>query len=140
MFHKVDDTSKGLITWVAHNTFVTAPGSHSVGTTDTDSSIQRGIDATPAGDTLNIEGGTYHENVTISKAITLDGEGTGPGSVTWGGANSNAVITILSTTPTDNISVKDIGFDANGETMRFFPTPTPTMARCRSITPPSSTS
>src|SRR5262249_2610146 len=98
------------------NVFVTNPATNDPvsNTASTDSSIQRGIDSVVAGGTVNIEGGTYHENVTISKAVTLDGEGTGPGSVTWGGANSNAVLTIFSPPATDNISVQDIGFDANG--------------------------
>ncbi len=45
MFHKVDDASKGLITWVKDNVYVTTPGSVTVGSSDTDSDIQRGVDA-----------------------------------------------------------------------------------------------
>ena len=121
MFHKVDDETKGLITWVANNDFVTAPGTHSTGTTDTDSTIQRGIDAAPAGFTVNVEHGTYAENLTINKDISVDGEG-GSGNtiapmVTLTAVNSG-LVTITSTTATDNISLQDIAFEGkNGSTV-----------------------
>ena len=72
VFHKVDDLSKGLVTWVAGNVYVTAPG---VGSTD--SSVQRGVDAANSGDTVNVEAGTFVEQVSIAKSITLDGAGQG---------------------------------------------------------------
>ncbi|MBA3483206.1 MAG: hypothetical protein H0T51_15465, partial [Pirellulales bacterium] len=70
VFHTVDagNTSAGLVTWVANNVFVTAPGLGS-----TDSSIQRGVDAVPLlpGWTVNVEAGVYVENVSINKNLTL---------------------------------------------------------------------
>jgi uncharacterized delta-60 repeat protein len=78
MHHRVDTDlplSNGLITWVADNIYVTAPGTHSTGSSDTDSSIQHGIDATPvaANRVVNVEEGSYSEDVTIDKSITLLG-------------------------------------------------------------------
>src|SRR5262249_50685628 len=85
MHHREDtdlSVTNGLITWVAGNVFVTAPGTHSPGSTDTDSSIQRGVDAASAGNTVNVEAGTFTENVTISKAITVLGSVDGLGTAT----------------------------------------------------------
>src|SRR5205814_814626 len=79
MHHRVDadlPLSNGLITWVAGNLYVTQPGTQSSGTSDTDSNIQRGIDAAPGGTTVNVEKGTYAENVSITKALTLNGAGS----------------------------------------------------------------
>jgi hypothetical protein len=116
MHHKVDtDTTlatTGLITWVANNVYVTTPG---IGSTD--SSIQRGVDATPAsGYTVNVEHGTYTENVTVNHDVTIDGEGNGPTpTVTLqsnvGGSN---LINVTSTTATDNVTIKDIAFQGVG--------------------------
>ncbi|MDT9091297.1 hypothetical protein, partial [Escherichia coli] len=74
MHHRVDTdlaVSNGLITWVANNLFVTAPGGGS-----TDSSIQRGHDAASSGDVVNVEGANYSEVLNISKSITIDGQGS----------------------------------------------------------------
>jgi nitrous oxidase accessory protein NosD len=72
MHHRVDTDlalTNGLVTWVVGNIFVTTPGGGS-----TDSSIQRGVDAASAGNTVNIEAGTYAEAVNVNKPnLTLDG-------------------------------------------------------------------
>src|SRR5262249_21226702 len=60
--HALDDPANGLVTWVPGNVYVTTPG---VGSTD--SSIQRGIDAAGVGFTVNIEAGTYAENVAANQ-------------------------------------------------------------------------
>ena len=75
MYHKVDSAASGLINWVANEVYVTAPGTHSTLSADSDSSIQRGIDAANAGDTVNVEAGTYAltGDIGINKAITLRG-------------------------------------------------------------------
>ena len=76
--HKVDDASLGFIRVEAGNVFVTNPAAlHAGGTASTDSSIQRGIDAAADGDIVNVEAGSYSENIVINKRITLDGAGKG---------------------------------------------------------------
>ncbi len=74
--HRLDTDlplTNGLVTWEAGNVYVTAPG---VGSTD--SSIQRGVDAASSGDTVNVEAGTYTEQVDITKAITLQAKAQRP--------------------------------------------------------------
>ncbi len=68
MHHRVDTdllVTNGLITWVAGNLYVTDAG--------TDHSINRGIDAATAGDIVNVEHGTYVEDVVVNKAVILRG-------------------------------------------------------------------
>ncbi len=115
IFHKVDNLARGLVTWVAGNVFVTAPGTATGTTTDTDSSIQRGIDAANAGDTVNVEAGSYSENLTISKAISIDGQGSGPTPlVTLTAPTSSPNVRITSTNAADDISIQDIAFNGGG--------------------------
>ncbi len=82
MYHRVDDASLGLITWVSDNVYVTAPGTQTPGSTDTDSSIQGGIEAASDGDTVNVEAGNFVENVLVDKSVTINGAGPdGSGTV-----------------------------------------------------------
>src|SRR5262249_52739299 len=73
--HRVDTDlplSTGLVTWVPSNLFVTTPG---VGSTD--STIQRGVDAASAGDTVTVEAGVYNESVAVNKPLTFLGAQSG---------------------------------------------------------------
>ena len=102
MHHRVDTDlalTNGLVTWVAGNLYVTTPGGGS-----TDSSIQRGIDAASATNTVNVENGTYNEDVVVTKTLTLLGDQrnvdprlgrAGPESVI-AGLGINAPVTIAS--------------------------------------------
>ena len=109
--HQVDtdlSLSTGRITWVPDNVFVTTPGLGS-----TDSSIQRGVDAADGGFTVNVEHGTYTETVTVNKAITIDGEGNGPAPLVTlqSPTNGTNLIDVTSTTPSDDVTIKDIAFE-----------------------------
>jgi nitrous oxidase accessory protein NosD len=115
MHHRVDTdllVGNGLITWVSGNVYVTDAG--------TDHSIQRGHDAASAGDTVNVEGGTYVESVTINKAITIDGDGSGPSPLaTITAALAGAtLINVAATNPSDDVFIRDLAFlGVNGATV-----------------------
>jgi pectin methylesterase-like acyl-CoA thioesterase len=51
------------------------------------SSIQAAIDAAPVGAAIKIKPGTYAEQVTISKDLTLSGSGADTTVIDGGGAN-----------------------------------------------------
>lgn len=110
VYHAVDDLTKGLVRWDAGDLFVTAPGGGS-----TDSSIQNAITAADSGDTVNVEAGTYSEQLTINKAIAIDGQGSGPTPVvTLSAPGGGPLVSITSTTATDDVSLQDIAFAGGG--------------------------
>lgn len=59
--HKIDNAALGLVTVDAANLYVTTSSG----------SIQRGVNASIAGQTVNVGPGTYAESVNLNKAITL---------------------------------------------------------------------
>ncbi len=61
--HALDNASYGLVTWVANNVYVTTNSG----------SIQRGIDAASGGDTVNVDAGSFAENLILAKQINLLG-------------------------------------------------------------------
>jgi hypothetical protein len=73
--HAVDDGSLGFVRVKAANVFVT-PNSFNPPATTTPS-IQRGINAAAAGDTVNVAAGAFAENLVINKAITVLGAQAG---------------------------------------------------------------
>jgi len=71
----VDVSGYGFVRLKAGNVYVTPNSFYTPGGTSTPS-IQRGIDAASTDDTVNVEAGTYTENVNVNKRITLDGQGS----------------------------------------------------------------
>ena len=65
--HKVDNISLGLVRVKASEIFVTTNSG----------SIQRGIDAASVGNTVNVDAGTFSENVAVNKYVSLIGAGSG---------------------------------------------------------------
>ncbi|MGA1440669.1 MAG: hypothetical protein ACO4CU_12675, partial [Ilumatobacteraceae bacterium] len=65
---KLDDTTLGLVRVKSANVYVSATGN-----------IGRGVTAADAGDTVNVQAGTYTENISIDKRIALVGAGSGEG-------------------------------------------------------------
>ena len=75
VFHALDQSGLGLVTWNPGNLYVTLNSG----------SIQRGVDAASAGDTVNVGPGTFHEDVNVNKTVTLLGQG--PAQTTVSGAD-----------------------------------------------------
>jgi hypothetical protein len=72
--HAIDlGAPTGLVTWVPNNVYVTL-NSFALPTTSTPE-IQRGVDAASAGWTVNVGPGTFLNDVTVTKALTLLGRG-----------------------------------------------------------------
>ncbi len=95
----VDSTGRGLVRINPQQIYVTiATETANLG------AIQRAVGLAVAGDTIHVQAGTYKENITVTKAITLLGANTGvAGSATRGAetviqtnGNQNAVVTISS--------------------------------------------
>ncbi|WP_425618157.1 NosD domain-containing protein [Anatilimnocola sp. NA78] len=77
MFHALDSSTSGVITWVADTRFVTTPG-----TGASDETIQRAVNAASPGDTVRVEAGTYNENVAVNKTgVQLLGAGAAMTSI-----------------------------------------------------------
>ncbi len=116
--HRMDadlPVTNGLVTWVTGNVYVTTPGLGS-----TDSSIQRGVDAASTGDTVNVEAGTYTEQVDITKPITLAGEGAAtviksPATLTSTFTVSGVPFFPVVTVEGVDATVRDLTIDGDGQ-------------------------
>ena len=68
-------------------------------------SISAAIGSASAGDTIIIQGGTYHENPVIDKSLTVEGANSATTIVIGKGGNPNAaVFTIM----TDNVTISNL--------------------------------
>jgi hypothetical protein len=113
VLHALDFTGLGLVTWSPGNVYVTQASG----------SIQRGVDAASAGNTVNVAAGAYAENVTVNSprnlsfngstlhSLTLNAGASGSrigGSVTAdtsSGFAFNAPVVLLSSTTLDTSAV-----------------------------------
>ncbi len=86
--------------------------------TSNNSTIQEGVDAASAGDTLRAQAGTYVEDITIDRSLTLIGEGTAKGlTLVKPGTDqafvpppTNSGVTVINVTA-DSVTVKDLKVD-----------------------------
>ncbi len=90
--HATDEAGKGLVRVRAGNVYVTPDSG----------SIQRGIDAASAGDTVNVDAGTFAEDLVIDK-MDLELAGAGIGSATIKSALTNPQTSFPLATPNINV-------------------------------------
>ena len=69
--HKIDDPALGFVLVKANHDFVTV--NSFVAPATTTPSIQRGVNAASTGFTVNVNSGTYNEQVLVNKSLTLLG-------------------------------------------------------------------
>src|SRR4029077_11559409 len=93
--HGVDTPGVGLVRVRNGQVYLTT---NSFAAPATAASVQRAVTVAAGGDRIAIQSGTYADNTSIDKDITLDGEGSGPSAlVTFVPATSSPVIRITST-------------------------------------------
>ncbi|MGN6133459.1 MAG: hypothetical protein ACTHOU_03120, partial [Aureliella sp.] len=103
LVHAPDSSDAGLIVVNSGSLYVTTPG-----TGATDEKIQNAIDAAIDGETVNVQAGTYTENLTVGKSVSVIGEA---GSTTLKAASAGNLIAISSTDGNDDISIENLNLD-----------------------------
>ena len=105
LYHAPDNAASGLIRVVSGELFVTTPG-----TGASDETIQNAIDAADAGDTVNVQAGTYTENLLIDKAIDLIGAA---GATTLTPATGGNLVELTGTSfgADDTVTITNFNFD-----------------------------
>ncbi len=97
-----------------HTYYVNATSGHDTSTTgnvtDPWKTIQHAIDMANAGDIINVAAGTYNENVSVNKSLTLQGASSATVNVT-AAVNTDSVFTVTAS----NVNIS--GFTATGTIM-----------------------
>ncbi|MBZ0136588.1 MAG: tandem-95 repeat protein [Planctomycetes bacterium] len=100
--HALDNATVGLVTWVANNVYVTT---NTLG-------IQAGVNAATAGDTVNVQAGSYDEQVVVNKALTLEGPNMGVSGTALRGAEAILTVTAgTNTNPLLEVTVAGVTID-----------------------------
>ncbi|MCX6306917.1 MAG: DUF1565 domain-containing protein [Bacteroidetes bacterium] len=72
IYDALDNAASGLVRYNNTNLYVSAPS-----TGPSDETIQRAVNAASATNIVNVEAGTFHEKVNVTKSLTLNGAKTG---------------------------------------------------------------
>ncbi len=80
----IDATGLGFVRIQSNHVFVT-PNSYLSPATDDTGALQRAIGVASSGDTVNVEAGTYTDNLTISESLSVIGAGSDSTTVNAGG-------------------------------------------------------
>jgi filamentous hemagglutinin family protein len=96
----LDLSGLGLVRFKSGNVYVTQNSETAV-----NGAIGRGVAAATAGDTVNIEAGVYTGNLTINKALTLEGAGIGQTTLRSAVLHGGDAVTI---TDASNVTLSDL--------------------------------
>lgn len=115
--HAIDLPGVGLVTRVPNNVYVT-PNSYAPPTT-TAPSIQRAVDAVAIGGTVNIAAGTFVNEFTIAKNLTMVGQGAttiiqSPTTLTQSFVTSQPNKPIILVQGASNVTLRDFTVDGLG--------------------------
>ncbi len=111
--HAVDASGLGFVTVKANNSYVTTNSFASP--VSSVASIQRGVDAASNGFTVNVNNGTYTENLLLNKEVTLSGANANVSCSAGRGAES--VITTSSGNGSTAVSILANNVTVNGFTI-----------------------
>lgn len=115
--HAIDLPGVGLVTWVPNNVYVT-PNSFAPPAT-TAPSIQRAVDAVATGGTVNLSAGTFENEFTIAKNLTMVGQGAttiiqSPATLTQSFVSSDTNKPIILVQGASNVTLRDFTVDGLG--------------------------
>ena len=112
----IDVSGLGLVRLLAGNVFVTPLSYYVPGGTSTPS-IQRGVDAATASDTVNVQAGTFVDNITVPKSLTITGAGQGntillpaTSAATLGSSSLDGVVILIDA---NNVTIQGLTIDGN---------------------------
>jgi len=104
VYDALDDASSGLIRFDGINLYVSTPG-----TGPSDETIQRAVNAASTGDVINVDVGTFNENVSIPLRLTLLGAGSGSTIISSTAPNTPVIdITSTGTSVSDRLVIQGV--------------------------------